>query len=116
MEPYTFEFEGVKVEYNRATVRTGLETARIRQKLIEALGYDTEMPTEEWENASTFSETMARSKADAPWWCKSNMSNEQIKAAYELFMEADEELYSEFNRAYRATLPPKKTIANSVET
>lgn len=116
MEPYTFEFEGVKVEYNRATVRTGLETTRIRQKLIEALGYETEMPTTEWENALTFSETMARSKADAPWWCHSNMTGEQIKAAYELFMETDEELYSEFNRAYRATLSPKKTVMSLSET
>lgn len=109
IEPYTFEYEGVTVVYQRATVRTGLEATRIRQKLIEALGYTTEMPTDEWENADTYADSMARCKTAASWWCHSNMTNEDVRSAYDLFMDADEELYKAFNKAYTATLPPKKT-------
>ncbi len=109
MEPYAFTFEGSEIAYQRATVRTALESARIRQKLLLALGYDYEAPTDEWNNADTYADTMARCKSDAAWWCHSNMTGEQIKAAYDVFMDSDESLYSAFNKAYVATLPPKKT-------
>jgi hypothetical protein len=113
MEPYSFEYEGVSVTYQRATVRTGLEATRIRQKLIEALGYSTEMPLDEYANADTFADTMARCKADAPWWCHSNMTGDQIRTAYDLFLDQDETLYTLFNRAYIATSPPKKTAVST---
>lgn len=116
IEPYSFEYEGVAIVYQRATVRTGLESTRIRQKLIDALGYVDQMPTDEFANVSTYADTMARSKANAAWWCHSNMTEEEIKAAFELFLEQDEELYLLFNRAHRATLAPKKTIEPTAET
>lgn len=112
-EPYRFEYEGIQIVYQRATVRTGLEATRIQSKLIEALGYDTSIPTDEWANISAFSDTMARCKADAPWWCHSNMAASEIKTAFDAFLDEDEELYTLFNRAYVATQPPKKTIAIS---
>lgn len=110
-EPYAFDHDGVHVSYHRATVRTSLETSRIRQKLIAALGYEIgmDMPTLESENIDVYADCMARSKTDAPWWCHANMTGEQIKVAYDTFMDADADLYKAFNRAYVATLPPKKT-------
>lgn len=115
-EPYTFDFEGTLITYQRATVRTELESQRIRQKLIEALGYENAIPTDEFNNADTYADCMARSKTSAAWWCHSNMTKEEIKAAYDAFMDADNELYLAFNRAYVATLPPKKTIPLIPET
>lgn len=109
MESHRFEYEGIAVIYQRATVRTGLEATRLRQKLIGALGYETEMPTDEYNNVETYADTMARCKADAPWWCHSNMTGEEIRDAYNLFLDQDEALYTLFNRAYVAMLPPKKT-------
>lgn len=109
-QPYQFEYEGVSITYQRATVRTGLEATRIRQKLIEVLGYETEMPTDEYSNVETYADTMARCKADAPWWCHSNMTGDQIRDAFDIFLEQEEELYTLFNRAYLATSLPKKTV------
>lgn len=111
-EPYQFEYEGTTIVYQRATVRTGLEATRIRQKLIEALGYETEMPTDEYSNVETYADTMARCKADAPWWCHSNMTGMQVRDAFNVFLDQDEELYTLFNRAYIATSLPKKTMTS----
>ena len=118
--PYMFEYQGLSVTYRRGTVRTGLEEARIRRKLIEALGYETEMPTDEFDNVITYAETMSRSTVtpleSAAWWCHSNMPGAQIKAAFDQFLEEDEELYSLYNKAYVATQAPKKTTSLDLKT
>ncbi len=118
VEPYSFEFEDSIVTYQRATVRTAMEATRIRQKLAEAMGYEMGdgVPTNEWRNIETYADTMTRCKSDAAWWCHSNMTGSEIKAAYEAFMETDEELYTLFNRAYLATLPLKKSLMKTPET
>jgi hypothetical protein len=120
MDPYTFEYQGLNVTYQRGTVRTGMESTRLRRKLISALGYETEMPSDEYANVDTYAETMSRSTVTPPenvtWWCHSNMTEDQIKAAFDVFLEEDEELYALFNRAYVATLPPKKTTLSTPPT
>lgn len=109
IEPYSFEFEGITIVYHRATVRSEMETAQIRDKLIDGLGYDGTMPMNEWVNVNAYAETMGRCKADAMWHCHSNMTAAEIKAAYDLFCEQSGDLYRLFQKAYTATLPPKKT-------
>jgi len=111
MEPYTFEHNGVKVEYFPAVVRTQLEKRRIQLKLLEAYGVETsaDLDRSEWDNMSEYASAISQSKADAPWWTKSNANAQEVRAAYELFMEQDVDLFDAYLRANVATLPPKKT-------
>lgn len=109
-EPYTFEYEGVRVEYQRGTVRMGIEATRMRRKLVAAYGYTDTMPSDEYDNIDEYSSAMSRTKTSAAWWGHSNMDEGQLKQAFELFLDQDEELYELLRRAYSATYPPKKTV------
>lgn len=119
-EPYTFEFEGVAVEYYPATVRTSLEARRIQGKLLDAYGHmeidAPPVPRIEWDNISEYSQAMSQCKSSAAWWTNSNATPAQVKAAYELFMDQDPEVFDLFVEANRATLPPKKTRLLTLET
>lgn len=118
LPPYTFECDGVTVTYHRAVVRDVLESRRLKLALIEAYGYESSaaMPHDLWDNISEFASAVSQSRANAPWWTSSNASLEQIRAAFELFMEQDIEFYAAFEAAVRATATPKKTMTNTSET
>jgi hypothetical protein len=119
-EPHTFTHEGVAVEYFPATVRTALEARRIQGKILDAYGYMTvdapPVPRDEWDNVSEFSTAMSQCKSAAAWWVNSNATAEQVRAAYELFMEQDPDLFDKFVEANRATMPQKKMTLITLET
>jgi hypothetical protein len=118
LPPYTFKHDGVTVTYTRATVGTMLEKRRLQLALIEAHGYDSSaaMPADLWDNISEYAAAMSQSRADAPWWTSSNAPLENIRAAFELFLEQDTALFGEFVTANGATLPSKKTMTSISET
>jgi hypothetical protein len=87
-----------------------MEARRIVQKLLRAYGhFEIPAPDDEYDNMDEYASAMARSRAEAPWWSNSNMPEEQIKAAYEAFLDAPESLWVSFRVAARATAIPKKT-------
>lgn len=108
--PYHFEYNGHSVDMYPGTVRTSMEEYRLRSKLALAHGYvGGDIPDDDWGNFTEYAAAMARTKTDAAWWSHSNMSDEQIKAAYELFTEQDEELWLAYRVASTALRAPKKT-------
>lgn len=119
VKPYIFEAfpdddEGtdapVKVEFFPGTVRSNMEARRIVQKLLRAYGhFEIPAPDDEYDNMDEYASAMARSQTTAPWWSNSNMPEEKIRAAYELFLDEPESLWAEFRTAARATAIPKKT-------
>lgn len=116
-DPYRFEHEGHAVAMHAGTVRTALEEYRLKAKLASAYGYvGGDIPDDEWGNFNEYAASMARTKTDAPWWAHSNMSEDQIKAAYELFLDQDEMLYVSFRLASTALRLPKKTMMLTPET
>ena len=115
-EPYVFEHDGVTIQYQRGTVKTGIEASRIRRKLVAAYGYETTMPVDEYDNIDEYASAMSRCIAEAPWRGHSNMTEEQLKQAFEVFLEEDEMLYHKFREASIATLPPKKTLMSVSQT
>jgi hypothetical protein len=119
-DPYTFEYEGVAVEYFPATVRTSLEARRIQGKLLDAYGHlaidAPPIPRDIWDNISEYASAMSQCKSSAAWWTSSNATPQQVQAAFELFMDQDHELFDQFVTANRATMPPKKTQLITLET
>lgn len=107
---YSFEYDGVLVEYSRATVGTRMEGGRIIQKLLGAYGHVAGNPASnsEYDNFFEYAHTMARTRTDAAWWCHSDMSEEQIRERFEAFIDEDELLHQEFILAARATNAQKK--------
>lgn len=116
--PYTFEHEGVAVEYYPATVGTSLARRRILRGLLEAYGYmDGGLaPADEWDNISEYASAMAQARSAAPWWTPSSAPPERMRAAFELFLEQDTRLYAQFLAADEIVSPPKKTTANTTAT
>lgn len=117
MDAYTFTHNGVTVEYYPAVVRTHLKRQRLIHGLMEAYGFTggIAIPDEEWANIVEYATAMSQSKADAPWWVDSMAAPDTMRAAFELFMEQDPDLYAEYVLANRTTLPPKKTTVTTTE-
>lgn len=117
---HKFTFDEVEVEYFPATVRTSLEARRIQSKLLDAYGYMAadapSVPRDEWDNIAEFSTAMSQCRSSATWWINSNATAEQVRVAYETFMEQDPDLFDLFVAANRATMPPKKTKLITLET
>lgn len=111
-EPYTFEHDGVAVEFSRGTVRTGIEARQIMQKLLMAHGFfdGNIAPDDLYKLFDEFASCSARSKTDAKWWAHSNMGEEEIKKRFEIFLEEDEELYVQLRQANIATRQPQKKV------
>jgi hypothetical protein len=120
MDPYTFEYQGSTIYYHPATVRTKLEARRILSKLYEAYGYLAEgaasVSNADWNNYDEYSSAMSQCKSNADWWVSSNATPEQIRAAFEIFMDEDPALFDLFMTANRATQAPKKTILSTPQT
>lgn len=125
-KPYHFECDYVdendeivsaSVEFYPGTVRSNMEARRIVQKLLRAYGYiEIPAPDDEFDNMDEFAAAMARTKVNAPWCINSNMPEETIREAYELFLLQPESVWTAFRIAVRATVPPKKTITKTPET
>jgi hypothetical protein len=112
-DPYTFEYEGIEVQFNRGTVRSGIEARHIVQKLLSAYGfYDGNLaPDDMYGLIDEYASCTARSKTEAAWWGHSNMSEEEIKRRFEIFLDEDERLYLELRQAHIATKQPQKKAA-----
>ncbi len=109
-EPYRFEYDGHTVELYPATVRTAMEESRIRAKLVSAYEYvPGDIPDDEWGNFTEYAAAMSRMKSDAAWRGYSNMSEEQLKTAYELFLDQGEDLWASVRSGVLALRLPKKT-------
>lgn len=109
--PYSFEYDGETIEFSRATVGTNMEAYRIEQKLLGALGHvrGNPAPDNVYSNILEYAGAMARATATAAWYAHSNMTDDQIKAAFEAFIAEDELLWLQFRLAVMATAAPKKT-------
>lgn len=118
MTPYTFEYDGHTIEYGGGTVQTRMEGNRIIEKLLIAYNHVSSNPATDslYDNYSEYGNSMARSKTDAPWWCHSNMTEEDVKARFELFLQQDEDLFELFLRAARAMRALKKTMTATPPT
>lgn len=121
--PYTFthatiDDEGIEssvdVSYSRATVRTSLERRRLLGKLLDSYNYlddpDGQIPSDEYDNIEQYCAAMAQCKSNAAWWTSSNVTPQQVRTAYELFLEQDPLLHRLFQVADTAVAIPKKTI------
>lgn len=108
---HTFEYDDETVGFSRATVGTNMEAYRLEQKLLGAYGHvqGNPAPDDVYANMREYAGAMARAKAVAPWYANSNMTDDQIKQAFELFLEQDELLWLYFRLAIQATAMPKKT-------
>lgn len=115
---HTFEFNGVKVEYYPAVVKTRLKRGRILSKLMQAYNYVVENPTGsqqvisdvEWDAFLEYAGHLAQACATgAAWWTDENASLADLQTAYETFLESDAELYDKLRSALSAVKPPKKT-------
>ena len=117
IEPHVFTHDGVRIEYFPPTVRSTLARSHLITKLVAGSGYlsITLMPDEEWSNMNEYAAGITRCKADAPWWVSYTASVEQVKAAYECFLDQDSSLYAAFVAASSATMPPKKTEPSTLE-
>lgn len=125
--PYTFDYADVDengeivtvhVEFSPGTVRTNMEEARIRRKLLLAYGHvaGNPAPDDVFGNMAEYAAVMARTKASAPWWANSNMPEEAVRAAFERFLDMDAELWEAFRVAVSATAAPKKTMTKTPPT
>jgi hypothetical protein len=116
-DTYTFEHEGVTVEYAPATIRTLLEKRRILVALINVYGLqDQDVPSDTWEEFDNFATAMAQSKANAAWWTRSMAMPERIQEAFECFMAQPPILLTNFLIASNAVATPKKTAVITTET
>lgn len=116
-DSYSFEHDGVTVEFFPATVRTQLEKRRLLLALIRAYNLqDEDVPNDTWEEFDNFSTAMAQSKADALWWTKSMATPERIREAFECFMGEPPILLTSFLIASNAVSTPKKTTPSTPET
>lgn len=115
---HTFEFDGVKVEYYPAVVKTRLKRGRIISKLMQAYNYVVENPTgsqqvisdDEWDAFLEYAGHLAQSCATgAAWWADENASLGDLQAAYEAFLDTDATLFDVLRIARSAVEPPKKT-------
>lgn len=108
---YKFTFDGVEVEYFPAVMRTQLARRRILISLVSAYEYESgeSVPSEDFANFTEYAEAMSQCSTTAPWWVNSMATPEQVREAYELFLEQPPELYVHFVMANSATMPPKKT-------
>lgn len=115
-EPYKFTYNDIEVEFHRGTVRSGIEARQIMQKLLFAYDYvDGNLaPDDMYRLFDEFASCAARSKTEAAWWGHSNMSEEELKRRFEIFLDEDEMLYVELRQANVATRqPPKKAAVTS---
>lgn len=110
MDVYTFDYNGVEVQYLPATVATRQTKKRIIRLLLAAYGYPdgNRTPPDEWDTFEEYSDYVSRSKADAPWWMSSASTTEQARAAFEAWRSEPEELYDSFLLAHHATTLEKK--------
>lgn len=116
-DAYTFEHDGVIVEYAPATIRTLLQKRRILLALIQVYGLqDQDVPADTWEEFDNFAVAMAQSKADAAWWTPAMASPDRIRDAFECFMAQPPILLTNFLIASNAVSTPKKTVKNTEQT
>jgi hypothetical protein len=112
-DAYKFEYDGIEVQFHRGTVRSGIEARQIMQKLLFAHGfYDGNIaPDDIYRLMDEYASCAARSKTEAEWWGHSNMSEEDLKRRFEIFLDEDEQLYVELRSANIATKQPQKKAA-----
>ena len=119
-DSHTFEYDGYQVAYSAAVVRTSLEKRRLQGKLLDAYGYlddpDGVIPRDEWDNIDEYTTAMSQCKTTAAWWVSSNATPQEVRAAYEIFLEQDPILYRLFQNASSAVTAPKKSQVSILPT
>jgi hypothetical protein len=110
---YTFEYDDITVTVERPLVGTSLDADHLRNKILVAYGHVSGNPASDnrYRKIMAYVEVVARSQVSAPvpWWAHVDMTNEQVKDAFESFLKQDADLASEFETAIEATNVPKKT-------
>jgi hypothetical protein len=104
--PGEFEYQGVKVVFDRATVGSSIEARRLIRKLLNAYGYLSggAIPDSDFDNMDEYCAAMSRTTTDAAWHAHSNMEDDEIRRRFELFLSQDEGLYLAFRRASAAVM------------
>lgn len=109
-EAHTFEHDGYTVEFYRDVVGTRLEKRRLQRALIDAYNLNgQDIPYDTWDDFDEFSQAVAQSKTDAPWWIKSLSTPEHIREAFECFKKQDTALLDKLLAASKIVAAPKKT-------
>lgn len=119
MTDIEFQHNGTAILYRRDTVRAAMEATRILRLLLVAYGYigeENAATAQQYNNFDEYSAAMARTTTDAAWWANSTMTPEQVKQAYELFLEQDEELYLNYRQANEAIRRLRKIEAEAEVT
>lgn len=114
---YTFEHDGYTIEFFPDIVRTRLEKRRLMRALIDAHQLNgQDVPADMWDDWDEFSQAVAQTKTDAPWWIKSMSTTEQIREAFECFMAQTPGLLEKLLKASNVVSAPKKTQATMMLT
>lgn len=114
---YTFEHDGYTIEFYPDVIETRLEKRRLQRRLISIYNLDgLDVPADMWDNFDEFTQAVAQSKTEAPWWVKSMSDPEQIKEAYECFLKQPTALLDRLLKASNIVAAPKKTQATMMLT
>ncbi len=110
---YTFEYDDITVTVERPLVRTTLDADHLRNKILTAYGHVAGNPASDnrYRKVMAYVAIMARSTVSntAAWYAHVDMSNDQVKDAFEAFLEQDADLAELFEIALENTAIPKKT-------
>lgn len=113
---YTFQHKGHEVNFHRATVRSAIEAGRLVQSLLRAYGHVAGNPASDARYAlfREYAAVMARTETSAPWHADSNMSDDEVKQKFEIFIALDEDLYQEYRTAAAAFTALKMAQAGAL--
>jgi hypothetical protein len=117
---YTFEYEDVTVTVERPLVRTSLDADHLRNKILIAYGHVSGNPASDnrIRRIVAYTEIISRTTVSAPvsWWAHPDMTNNEVRAAFEAFLEQEVDLAEAFDKADDATTVPKKTTPKAPVT